>query len=72
MDLLEILKQTPCLPYCSYCKRGVNLNGSWIYLSVEEGIKVGDLMNISHGACPLCYNEVRKEIEIFKLLNKKV
>jgi hypothetical protein len=65
-ELIEILKQIPCLPFCCQCKRGINLNGQWVYLSAEEGQEVNDMPNVSHGYCPLCYNEVMKEIKLLK------
>ncbi len=64
--LLSVLSKLDCFSFCAYCKKGIAINNKWIYVSKEEGEIINKMCNVSHGCCPVCFKEVKKEIEAYK------
>jgi hypothetical protein len=67
---IKSLSQVPCLNYCCYCKRSININGMWIYVDVETGKQISKLKNLSHGICKLCLEKFKKDLSESKLKEK--
>lgn len=64
--LIEILKELPLLPFCCVCLKAIRINEKWIYLQEKEANEVKNFDNLSHGYCPMCHIELKKELEEFK------
>ena len=69
-DFLKLVKDLDCIYVCASChvKFRILQAGSWLNMDKESVNQiVKEAKNVSHGICPQCYIEVRKEILAIKV-----
>lgn len=59
--LNEVQKLSGLLPICAWCKKIRDDNGYW--KQIEEYISEHSDARFTHGACPECYERIKKEEE---------